>query len=224
MGSDNLFHKRRTRKSKTLSRRRARRSEYSNILIICEGQKTEPKYFKEACLAYGLNPVNVRIDWKTHGLDPLSMVKVAERAYEKDPDLDEIYCVFDRDCHQTWARAHERIAMLQTRSRRPVPVTAIASVPCFEIWFLLHYFYSSKPYAHQGRTACESLIHDLKKHMPDYQKAAVDMFERCQPNLETAIKNAERLEKYHRTSGADNPSTQVHHLIKKFQDLKMAMA
>jgi hypothetical protein len=44
MGNDNLHHKKRKGR---VERRSSKLKEYRNsILIICEGEKTEPKYFK----------------------------------------------------------------------------------------------------------------------------------------------------------------------------------
>jgi hypothetical protein len=47
MGSDNLFHKRKARQIESLRRKKARRASYETVLIVCEGEKTEPNYFKE---------------------------------------------------------------------------------------------------------------------------------------------------------------------------------
>lgn len=46
MGSDDLFKKRKVRKARDISRRIAKRSENKKILIVCEGQKTEPLYLQ----------------------------------------------------------------------------------------------------------------------------------------------------------------------------------
>ncbi|MCD6198288.1 MAG: hypothetical protein J7K15_06905 [Deltaproteobacteria bacterium] len=47
MGTDNLFHKRKERKAESLRRRRAMKAPYDVILIVCEGEKTEPNYFSD---------------------------------------------------------------------------------------------------------------------------------------------------------------------------------
>jgi hypothetical protein len=47
MGSNNLHHKRKARKAVSLQRQKAKRSAYDRILIVSEGQKTEPNYFME---------------------------------------------------------------------------------------------------------------------------------------------------------------------------------
>ena len=59
MGSDNLFHRRKAKKTSDLARRRAKRSAYQKILIVCEGEKTEPNYFNELIDYYELNTANV---------------------------------------------------------------------------------------------------------------------------------------------------------------------
>lgn len=42
MGTDNLFHKRKERKAESLRRRRTMKAPYDVVLIVCEGEKTEP--------------------------------------------------------------------------------------------------------------------------------------------------------------------------------------
>ena len=62
MGSDNLFHKRKAKAAKTLERRKSKRSSYEKILIVCEGEKTEPYYFDDLIQYHKLNTANVEID------------------------------------------------------------------------------------------------------------------------------------------------------------------
>jgi hypothetical protein len=66
MGTDNLFHKRKARQAESLQRKKAKRDPYARILIVCEGKKTEPNYFKDLRKAFGLNPMNVVIADKKH--------------------------------------------------------------------------------------------------------------------------------------------------------------
>jgi hypothetical protein len=47
MGTDDLFHKRKTRNTQLLRRRQAMKDSYDVILIVCEGKETEPNYFTE---------------------------------------------------------------------------------------------------------------------------------------------------------------------------------
>jgi len=47
MGSDDLFHKRKAKNAQQLARRKARRAPYAKVLIVCEGEKTEPLYLND---------------------------------------------------------------------------------------------------------------------------------------------------------------------------------
>ena len=44
MGTDDLFHKRKARKVTQLQRAKESREPYDKVLIVCEGEKTEPHY------------------------------------------------------------------------------------------------------------------------------------------------------------------------------------
>jgi hypothetical protein len=59
MGTDNLFHKRKARRASELTRRKTRRESYAKVLIVCEGEKTEPLYFNDLKDHYGLNSANI---------------------------------------------------------------------------------------------------------------------------------------------------------------------
>ena len=64
------------------------------FLIVCEGSKTEPNYFRSFRV-----PKNV-VEVDVHGLgeDPSKLVKSAKDLKNKDgDDYDQIWCVFDRD-------------------------------------------------------------------------------------------------------------------------------
>ena len=61
MGSDDLFRKKKERKTASLLRAKAKLSPYDVVLIVCEGEKTEPNYFEELKDAFRLNNANVKI-------------------------------------------------------------------------------------------------------------------------------------------------------------------
>ncbi len=129
MGTDNLFHKKKAKMTKELERRKHYRAPYERVLIICEGEKTEPNYF--ACLRtqFGLNRANVVIADKKVGLDPKSLVDYAIKEFEKESDFNHVYCVFDKDKHVTYDAALEKVN--SKRFRGGSVIHAITSVPCF---------------------------------------------------------------------------------------------
>jgi len=217
MGTDNLFHKRKERKTQSLRRRRATKAPYDTILIVCEGEKTEPNYFTELKSAFRLSNANIKICG--HGSGPLRVVKFAIETYQKEQEFDRVYCVFDRDRHTTYNVAIDKIK--RTRLGKGSKIFAIPSVPCFEFWLLLHFEYTTRQFnAPDDGSICAEVIKELRNYLPAYQKGNQDIFNTIQDKLETAITNARRVEKFHQTSGTDNPSTMVYSLVEDLRDLK----
>jgi hypothetical protein len=102
MGSEDLHHKRKAKKADKLAREKNRRASYDKVLIVCEGEKTEPNYFNELIEHYEINSANVAIDGSC-GSSPRSVFKRAEQLYKseerKGAPFDRVYCVFDKDSH-----------------------------------------------------------------------------------------------------------------------------
>lgn len=100
MGTDDLFRKRKAKNLADLKRRAVRRESYAKILIVCEGEKTEPNYFIGARDHYKLNTANVEVTGEC-GSDPMSIVNFAKQRYRQEKDLgdsfDKVFCVFDKD-------------------------------------------------------------------------------------------------------------------------------
>jgi hypothetical protein len=138
---------------------------------------------------------------------------------QEDPEYDTAFCVFDRDQHEKFGDALYMISNSELgKSGR---MQAITSVPCFEIWLLLHYRYTSKSYsASRGESACARVIRDLQQHFEGYEKGYKTVFEKMAPMLDQALVHAERLEKYNGETKSSNPATLVHHLITYLRNLK----
>jgi len=176
MGTDDLFHKRKAKNVGQLARRKPQRNSYAKILIVCEGEKTEPNYFQGAKDHYALNSANVEICGDC-GSDPVSIIKYGKQRYREERDagdaFDKVFCVFDRDSHPNYNQAVDMI-------RRATPkdtYVAINSVPCFEYWLLLHFNYTTHPYIGQDHNSvCNQVLAELRHFMPDYAKGRVDVF------------------------------------------------
>lgn len=220
MGSDDLFHKRKARLAESHRREKAKRAPYERVLIVCEGMKTEPNYFRALRSELGLHPANVVIEDKKSGLDPKGLVDFALQTYRKDKDYENVFCVFDKDKHASYPAALDKIR--ETRLK-DATLHAITSIPCFEVWILLHFIYTTHVFRAAGQDSdCALVIDELDKEgrIPGYEKGSNDIFDALLDKLETAVKNAERLEKYHLSSGTDNPSTIVHKLVHHLKGLK----
>src|SRR5712691_1364384 len=207
------------RSARAFRRRGATREPYDVVLIVCEGEKTEPEYLKGLQKLHRLSNANITIV-PGDGNDPVSIVDHALEAYRRaDGDFDRVFCVFDRDGHANYQQALDMIAESSLRKKRKLQ--AIPSVPCFEIWILLHFSYSTAPFMRTGnKSACDNVIDAVRDHVPEYQKAMTGVFEHLQPHTDRAVSHAERLARHNRETLTENPATRVHELVKYLRELK----
>lgn len=211
--------RRRPRRATAYRRKAPARAPYDVALIVCEGEKTEPEYLRGLRKACDLNPANVKIV-SADGNDPVSIVREAIQTYRSNPgEFDRVFCVFDRDGHANYQDALDLVANSPLGKRGKL--AAITSVPCFEIWVLLHYAYSTAPYAASGgRSACDNVVLAIRDHLAEYEKAFDGIFEKLLPFLDTAVAHGERLEAHNLATRSDNPATRVHELVKFLRGLK----
>ncbi len=86
MGTDNFFHKRKAKAASELNRKQAAKPAYAKILMVCEGEKTEPHYFKEVVDHYELSTANVSISGEG-GSAPRKVFEHATSLLELIPTL-----------------------------------------------------------------------------------------------------------------------------------------
>jgi len=220
MGTDDLFHKRKAKRTSNLKRRKAKRAPYAKILIVCEGEKTETNYFHGVVNYYSLNSANVEV-CSDCGSDPMSIFRYAKHRFREERDLgdpfDKVYCVFDRDSHTNYSAAVSSIATATPQKT----FSAITSVPCFEYWLLLHFNYSTQPFVSTpGKSAGVRVLDKLKEFMPHYDKASKSVFPELIGQLEFAKQNASRALKEANKRDDENPSTRVHLLVEFMQNIK----
>lgn len=207
---------RRAKQLRALRRNQPKRDSYDRVLIVCEGSKTEPNYFREIIDFLKLNSANVEVDGKSDS-SPRSVVAHAIERYQADNEFDRVYCVFDRDEHSTFDEALQRI-----RTSAKAPLYAIVSIPCFEYWLLLHFEFSSRPYARAGgRSPADCAIEDLKRYVPDYSKGSNKTFQKLRDKLDVAIERAKRIQEQGAKDESLNPSTQTHLLVEYLQRIKL---
>jgi len=177
MGTDNLFQKRKQRVAASLQRKQSLKAPYDRVLIVCEGAKTEPNYFKEIRNAYRLSTANIDICGKECDSDPLSVINYAIKKYGEDPDYEHVYCVIDRDKHTTFDAAMDKLS--QTKLGENVTFTATTSIPCFEFWLLLNFVYTTRQFCAPGNSSnCELVIAELNKRerIRSYKKGALNIW------------------------------------------------
>ena len=227
--SDKLFHKRKAKTAAAHRRKRAARSPYDRVLIVCEGRKTEPDYFRALIDDLQLNTANIRIAENTAGSSPRNVVDFALSEYKKDQkagketgeQYDRVYCVFDKDTHPTYRETLDIIRREQQKGRRGCPVHAVTSVPCFEFWLLLHFAKTTKNFDTGHGSICANVITDLKKYIPAYEKGEMKkIYQLVKDRIPKAVARAKQVERHCESGGTDMPSTKVYTLVDYLQQLK----
>lgn len=180
------------------------------IFIATEGKnKTERLYFKK----FNSDKVQMRFA-KGGSTDPVNMVSELLSECKDmgfDPEAgDMAYCVIDSDFS---INKNNQMALADKKAKKN-DLSLIVSSPCFEIWYLCHYEYSTKVFGSN-----EEVIDELKKRMPQYDKNKEDMYEILLQMKDNAVENAKKLEKYNLQSGKKlhtvefMPSTEVYRII-----------
>ena len=175
------------------------------ILIVCEGEVTEPQYFR-GFVRWWRNP-RVTIEIVPGAGQPEALVNLARsrkieasaRAKrERDSNLlfDQVWCVFDVDDHPGIPEAR--------RAGQAAGIECAISNPCFELWLLLHFDESP------GTQHRQNIRRRLEAHCPDDNKH-VD-FSKLGPGYPDAVRRAKDLERVATSLGEEpgNPSTRVH--------------
>lgn len=222
MGSEDLFHKRKAREGAALQRKRLERARNKRYLIVCEGTKTEPHYFRELLDDLRIRSHMVRIA-PNDGVSPDRVVDHALFLYKEDAEggdaYDTAYCVFDRDKHTTFDAAVQRTKDLRAAGQ---PLVAITSTPCFELWLLLHFGYADQPFHAAGRKSIGDQVVAALKTKPGFAKYGKGQKGICgqlKDRLDEAIANADQLRKHCALTGSVNPSTDVDELVKAIRAL-----
>jgi hypothetical protein len=206
-----------SRAPKQLKRKQSFRNG-DRLLVLTEGKKTEPDYFKQLLSMLKISPEQVVVQAGTSS-DPKRLVEEAKAlSYENardfrkgiDAKFDDIRLVFDSEDD----RPNLREAINQAVDNEFI---VALSAPSIEYWFLLHYQLTTKL-----MNNADEVTRELKKYQPDYDKLfRVDPndFERLVNN---ALKNAESIRKT-QDSHMERivyPSTTVDVLVRRIMGLK----
>ena len=191
-----------------LQRKLATRLAKQHILIVCEGEKTEPNYFD----AFPVSSAEVTIlgkGFNTKSLVNYAKYKAQEAKKNKVP-YDQILCVFDKDSF-TKGQFNTAIQMADQYGFK-----VAYSNEAFELWYVLHFEYLT------AGIDREQYIKKLSKYLgKKYKKNSTEMYDILLSRQNAAIKNAKKLLKLDgRLNPADMiPSTTVHLLVEELNRL-----
>lgn len=195
------------REERKLVRARASRQGLPFILIVCEGEETEPNYLRGLCEARRINLAGVDIKPGGGDTDARSLVKKALSLF-KAKDYDRVFVVLDDDGQPLEEAVHLAAKKLKTSAGESIQVELIATRPAFEFWLLLHFEYSARPF-----TSTTLVLDQLRSHLTNYNKADPSIFKQVDAGLERALDHAQHLKQELAASGSVSPNTDMHLLV-----------
>ena len=102
-------------------------------------------------------------------------------------DGDMVFCVFDVDVDPKKNKIIQEAIIFANKNG----IQIITSTPCVELWFLLHFKYTTAHLSNQ------EVMKRLHKFYPKYAKN-INIFPDINKNVDFAIENAKRLENIRR--------------------------
>lgn len=203
-------------------RRRPTLEPRRTFLIVTEGEKTEPSYFRALRDRLRLTNVEVNV-YHPEATDPKSLTEAAiqlgrqrESKARKGDGVayDEVWVVYDLEKTNDERR---RLHKGQYDRQKASGIHAATSDPSFEYWLLLHFQYTTSPFPD-----CKAVIRHLKRHLPGYEKAST-ISDALLDRTAVAIKHAEQCRQHHRgCGGSGNPSTRVDILVQNLNSVAAA--
>ena len=180
------------------------------FLIVVEGEKTEPQYLKGLRDRLRLTSAHVVLAG-AGATDPANIVRKAIELREERRKLaeeslhvkyDEVWAVFDREA-QNHPRGRQMPQAIELAMKNEIRIAV--SNPCFEFWLLLHYYFTTKPFAGPAQ-----VIAELCNYIPKYRKADLPISD-LMGRIGNAVKHATQCDKHHSDCDGDgNPSSGVH--------------
>jgi len=209
------------RHREAFGRGRPTREPLLRVLVVTEGEETEPLYLEALCSELRLPQQRVQVlvhgSKSTRHTDPKGIVDYAKRERDKaqrsssEAPFDEVWCVSDRDA---WPEATVKCEIDRMHQ---LGFRLAFSNPCFELWYLLHY---RRQTAHIERDAAARALGQCMGC--EYEKADKGMFALLADKLDTALASAEvlrRRDDENHGGAMENPYTSVDLLVSRLQEL-----
>jgi hypothetical protein len=187
------------------------------FLIVCEGEKTEPNYFKGLRNDLPPETLNV-IDMTIEGTarNTTSLIDcIIDYKKKANRNYDSVWAVFDRD---SFTEQQFNSAIITAKANG---IKCAWSNEAFELWYLLHFqLIENAMSRHDYKSFLEAQVNKkLSKSNYAYKKNATDTYLMLNKHGDQnqAIMRAKKLADMHEgTKFANhNPSTRVHELVEE---------
>jgi hypothetical protein len=157
----------------------------------------------------------VKLQFGKSNRAPLQMINDAKRDQSADlgarpvnRSFDEIWCIFDRDDHNSFDEA--------TQAAAKAGIQIAVSNPCFELWLVLHV---SDQTAHISPAGAQTRARDL--NLVDGKHLSGEKLHTWKNSYQAAKRRAVELDKMHERNGSPegaNPSSGVWRIVDRLQD------
>ena len=190
----------------------------TSILLVVEGT-TEKIYFERLKGLERYSSLKIRPELPKHS-DLTTLLAYAKKE-QKSGVYNYVWLLFDRDILLTQNIQKSTLELINNPEKLKGQGINIAdSMPCFQIWFLLHYCSPKQTYQNQDK-----LIEELCKHIPNYSKNQEwldknDIYAMLKEKVDTALENSETLRARNKDSdSSDYSMCNVDLLIREIQKL-----
>jgi hypothetical protein len=201
-----------------MARAKKNKPTVTTILLVVEGT-TEKIYFERLKGLERYSSLKIRPDLPKHS----NLTTLLDYAKDEQASgaYDYVWLIFDRDVLQTQKLPKTTLDLINNPEKLKKHGIDIAdSMPCFEIWFLLHYCLPKQTYQNQDK-----LIEELCKHIPNYCKKQEwldknDIYSMLKDKINTALENSKTLRERNKNADfSDYSMCNVDLLIEKIQEL-----
>lgn len=197
--------------------RRKRVLQPYNYLIVCEGTKTEPNYFKSIKnIIESKYRTEISITIKGTGRNTLSLVEYTEKVINRaSADYTEIWIVMDKD---DFPSTNFDNSIMQAKSKG---YKIAWSNEAIELWFLLHFEYMNSAVI-RSQYNDKLTNYFIQNGLGKYKKNSTNIFDILEKygDRNFAISNAKKLQELHNNNDVKsfskmNPSTTLYLLIEE---------
>ena len=195
---------------------RAIKSKLEYHLIICEGTKTEPNYFKsmkEKITKQNRNRLAIEIKGKGKGTT--NLLQYAIKKVQKSPNyISNVWLIYDKDDFTDKSFNEVQEKCIEINKQEETIYNPIWSNESIETWILLHFIKFDIPIS---RNNCIKKINQnfAQRNLGKYKKNDEDLYDKLSPYLSTAIQNAKWLDSKseNKLPSEMNPCTRVYKLV-----------
>jgi len=178
------------------ARGKQKRTPYPIVIIVCDGAKSEPIYFSN--FKKRNKPLQIEIVKNASGDNFNAMIKKALEAKKKYADGIEskcdVWCVTDVDVNygvqSNEAARNSQLKMFEKEAKEH-GFYIVLSNPCFELWFLLHFEYTSGHLKNY-----DAVMKKVSGYLTSYRKNH-NVFHLLENKQGDAIATAEKRKCYH---------------------------